>query len=297
MAGPCHVCGDTRSTAVLTTPRLVGPLRRCEGCGLLFVEIQDDRYVFRDGADAARAASVSEAIAETARQELHVDGAVEEAERVVRRVGIARRLDLLGQYRSGGRLLEVGCSGGDLLALAADRGYQPRGVEPNRRLAEHASRVTGLEVFPGTLSEAALPRASADAAILLHVIEHLPEPAAELARLREILAPSGVLMVETPNVDNLFFRLGRARWRQIIPEHLWFYSPDTLRRLLEAQGFRVLQIRPIGKDLSLRLFANRLRRVLGPLAAPAVALSSSGWGGRTLYLDARDVMIAVAERT
>lgn len=296
MARACNLCGGTSAAKVLETPRLEGPLLRCDACGLLFVDARGDRYVFQEGGDAETRARVSEQIAGAARADLHLDPEIEEAERVVRQRGLARRLDLIAEHRGRGRLLEVGCSGGDLLALALARGYTPQGVEPNQRLAEHAAALAGVPVFPGTLSEARLPPGSADIAVMLHVIEHLPDPAAEVDRLYQVLVPGGLLVVETPSANNPVFRRAPGRWRQIIPEHLWFYTPDTLRRLLEGHGFRVRELRTVGKDVSLRLFANRLRRVLGPLAAPAGWLAGTPLGARTFYMDARDVMIAVAER-
>ena len=72
----------------------------------------------------------------------------------------------------------------------------------------------------------------------------------------------GLLVLETPNIDSLPFKLLKARWRQFIPEHYFFFDPKTIARLLLDQGLRVDRVVTIGKYASVDLILNRLSRYL-----------------------------------
>jgi predicted SAM-dependent methyltransferase len=152
-------------------------------------------------------------------------------------------------------------------------------------------------VTTGTLADAALPEASVDVATLWHVIEHLDSPRAALEEVREVLAPGGLLAIETPAADTVWLRLLRGRWRQLIPDHYFFFTRATLARLLEATGFEVVELRKVGKPVSGRFLADRLRRVhptLGAVGKRAVALARAE--ERTVRINPGDIMLAVARR-
>jgi hypothetical protein len=91
-------------------------------------------------------------------------------------------------------------------------------------------------------------------------IEHLPSPSTTLAELHDLIRPGGWLVLETPDISTFWFRLLGARWRQFIPDHRYFYTPDTMTALCRRAGFGVREIRSVGKSMSFRLFASRLGR-------------------------------------
>ena len=71
-----------------------------------------------------------------------------------------------------------------------------------------------------------------------------------------------MLVLETPDINSLPFRLMKARWRQFIPEHYFFFDQTTMTRLLSDCGFKVEKIVRIGKYASAALILNRLSRYL-----------------------------------
>ena len=138
----------------------------------------------------------------------------------------------------GGSLLEVGSAGGDVLERLRAAGYDVRGVEVSRDGCE-ASWKKGLEVFHGTVDELETDERF-DVVFMSHVIEHVLDPVATVAKLHTLLKPGGVLYLETPNVSSLDARLWRGHWGLIhFPRHLVLFDRSTLRRLLEEGGFRV----------------------------------------------------------
>jgi SAM-dependent methyltransferase len=234
-------------------------------------------------------------LAGRARELALVEPAVEQNEQPWRERMARQRLEDLKRFVSGGRLLEVGCSTGEMLQAA--RGpFAVYGVEAD----EASSRVAasrGLDCFCGTLADAKFPDAHFDVAALYHVIEHFPSPRAELGELHRVLKPGGWLAIETPDIANFWFRLLGARWRQFIPDHIFFFTPQTIARLCEESGFEVRELRHVGKAMSARLFISRVGRYHQPTARALAALSGRlGWDGHTLHLNFGDVMRLYARR-
>ena len=294
---PCNLCGASDSHTILRTARLDGPLLRCGRCGFAYVDSEHPRFLVLDGQDQDARGQTFGRINQVAQAELHLDPAVEALEQSVRRRTHLHRLEEIKRFRQKGSLLEIGCGRGEFLELARLEGYSVHGVEPHPQHAAHARGVLGLDVFPGTLSEAFLKDESFDLVVLFHVIEHLRDPSREINRVWQVLKQKGLVVIETPNINTIWFTLLGKRWRQLIPEHYFLFSESTIRRLLESYRFRMLEIKSIGKFVSVRLLLNRLQRMFGGVVSPlALTANLLRLGGGILYLNPGDVMIAFAEK-
>ena len=176
-----------------------------------------------------------------------------------------------------GKLLEIGCFLGLFLDKIRADGWQVVGLEPNRAAAAHARSNHGLDVIDGVLPSARLTTGEFDAVVMLHVIEHLPDPAETLREISRLLKPNGVLVIETPRFDSLSFKLLGRRERSIqCPGHLFFFTEHTLAQLLQKTGFQAVQTERVGRTLTVeRLLYNLglmtrsrgLQRWLGTVAS------------------------------
>lgn len=303
---PCDLCGATESDLVLTTPRLDGPLVRCRDCGLFYVVLPKTEGVGqtticpKPGQTEIRptssVASEMVRLAERAHELDLISPDVEASERPWRELTARERLDDLKRFVTKGRFLEIGCSTGEMLA-AASSSFTAMGVEADERTSR-AARARGLDVFNGALHDARFPDGYFDAAAMYHVIEHVPSPREELRELRRIIKPGGWLVIETPNIATLWYRLLGARWRQFIPDHIFFFTPQTGVRLCESVGFEIRELRSAGKAMSLRLFINRLGRYHRPSATLLEAFSDRlSLSDLTIRLNLGDVMRLYARRT
>jgi SAM-dependent methyltransferase len=310
---PCDLCGAAESDLVLMTPRLDGPLVRCRDCGLFYVVLsekedggrtsicprpgQTEVYIAPSdqSGGSRRAASEMIRLAERARELALVDPEVEAGERPWRELTARERLGDLKRFVTEGRFVEIGCSTGELLD-AASSSFAVMGVEADERTGR-AARAHGLEVVSGTLCDARFPDGHFDAAAMYHVIEHVPSPRLELGELRRIIKPGGWLILETPNIATVWYRLLGARWRQFIPDHIFFFTPRTITRLCEGSGFEVRELRSVGKAMSLRLFINRLGRYHRPSANLLEAVCDRlNLSDLTIRLKLGDVMRLYARR-
>lgn len=154
----------------------------------------------------------------------------------------------------GGRVLDVGCASGGLLALLRPRAGHLAGLELSATAAHAAAQVAD-HVVQGALEDPDLPfeADSFDLVVLADVLEHLADPAAGLARAASWCRPGGgTVLVSVPNVAHWQARLTllRGRWPQedsgtFDASHLRWFDRDALAALLRAAGLREVQLHAI----------------------------------------------------
>lgn len=155
-----------------------------------------------------------------------------------RRLGA--QLDRLG--RPGPvRLLDVGCADGRLLtwwksSRHGDR-LETHGIEMSADAAERA-RTAGHHVITGRFeTDTELEAGTYDLIIAAHVIEHVDDPVAFARRAAELLAPGGLFVVPTPNIDSWDARrFGRWWGGNHFPRHWTFYDPASITELAQRVG-------------------------------------------------------------
>nr|AGS53343.1 methylase [uncultured bacterium contig00014] len=140
---------------------------------------------------------------------------------------------------SQGRVLDIGCATGSLLARLREKGWEATGVEISGPQAEYARRKRKVDIRSLPLEENNFPAGSFDVVLASHLIEHLNDPAGLVREVHRVLVPGGRFFVTTPNIDSLQARLFGSRWRSAIFDHLYLFSARTLSRLLGENGFTV----------------------------------------------------------
>jgi SAM-dependent methyltransferase len=146
--------------------------------------------------------------------------------------------------RESPRILDVGCGPATVLALLKARGFTVHGLDISFEASGIAKRDHDIEVTVGTLDPAIFGDSEFDTVVLLHTLEHVPDPHRVLAQARRILRPAGRLVVQVPNVDSIQCRVFGDRWYGLdVPRHLIDYSRTSLMGLLDATGFEVERVR------------------------------------------------------
>ncbi len=138
-----------------------------------------------------------------------------------------------------GKIFEIGCSNGDLLKLAQKAGFEVEGCD---LIDQNAIRQkTDFPIYEKTLIELKLKSASYDAIIIRNTFEHYFDPAKELAEIKRLLKPGGLLYLKVPNVQFEYGLLCKLAFQVdnlfAPPFHLNHYSPKTLTHFLSIAGF------------------------------------------------------------
>jgi len=185
----------------------------------------------------------------------------------------AHRLAWLRSVRPQGRLLEVGCGPGHLLAKAREAGFEVTGVDANPSCARRARDERSLEVEARLIEESSLPEESFDLVFHVDLLSHFPDPEKALSAMVAKVRPGGRLCFEVGIMAAMSPRWYRWVGRLGFPEHRWFYSMEAVETLLHRVGYQVESVRRYGLLPSLLLI--RLKLVLWPLAGLFVAKPST----------------------
>jgi 2-polyprenyl-3-methyl-5-hydroxy-6-metoxy-1,4-benzoquinol methylase len=275
----CDLCGAGNPRFILDSHGLDGPLVECVRCGFRYVGTRRSALTFGKQSVEETAANVR--AANQGFRHLRL-----QEEHRLALLNAQWRLGLIRKRVPSGRLLEIGCARGDFLRTAHEC-FDVCGVEPNPELAESASKVAPVycDVIERT------PWTGFDVVASFHVIEHVDSPRSFINAAVQRLKQGGMLVIETPNIASLPFKLFKSRWRQFIPEHYFFFSPKTVSQLLSDHGLRIESITTIGKYASLDLIVNRLSRYAPWL--PGI----NGFSQLTFRVNPMDIMLVFATKT
>jgi SAM-dependent methyltransferase len=154
------------------------------------------------------------------------------------------RWETLAHYKSGGAILDLGCSAGGFLLGLSDSSWVKYGIEMSEDVARKARTRTRANVFVGDILDAPFPAESFDAITCFHVLEHLYRPREIFTRVFNWLKPGGVFYFMVPNIDSAGRRLFGTYWYALeLPRHLFHFSPKSLRALAERVGFEKLSLK------------------------------------------------------
>jgi len=149
-------------------------------------------------------------------------------------------------------VLDLGSARGDVCFLLAPRVRKAVGIDASDRavaLAEAERVRRGIEnvrfVQGDVASLEPIPDTSIDVAGAFDLLEHVDEATVRgmLRSLRRVLKPGGFLAAYTPNREHYVERMkARGVVLKQFPEHIAVRRPRELRRLLEEEGWRVLEL-------------------------------------------------------
>jgi SAM-dependent methyltransferase len=134
------------------------------------------------------------------------------------------------------RVLDVGCGWGVNLLALESAGYAATGLDISRKILERIDCPNRRLIEADLTQELPQQRDSADAILVLDVIEHVDDDRGFLRRIAQLLSPGGVAVVSVPARPDLFSEFDR------IQGHRRRYLPDSLQAAFAGSGLEVSQL-------------------------------------------------------
>lgn len=172
-----------------------------------------------------------------------------------------------------GRLLDIGCGNGPLLqAMGRLRpGWMLAGAEQSATVRDRILALPGVALFHAGPLDELTP--GFDLVSMVHVLEHVADPANFLRQAARLLAPGGVLLIQVPSfADNPF--------DAAVADHCTHFTPETLARTVEAAGLEV------------RHRADWIPKEISLVASPVNGATGSGIMPIPASVHARDLELA-----
>jgi len=174
-------------------------------------------------------------------------------------------LSMLGLLEDSWCVGDLGCGTGAVSEVLAPFVRRVIAVDGSSEMLEAAGErladLDNVDLRSGDLEHLPIEDGSLDAATLILVLHHLPDPARVLAEVARTLRPGGRLLV----VDMLSH--DRQEYRSQMG-HVWMgFAEGQLRRMLDAAGLTPTSFRPLPENPAARgpgLFAAAARSTVDP---------------------------------
>ena len=136
-----------------------------------------------------------------------------------------------------GKVLDIGAGDGAFMHPFRKRGFEVVGIEPSQRSRDVAEQ-SGFTVYPGYVqSDTVVPGAPYDVFVSRQVLEHVNDLKGVLAGIRKNLKQDGYGIIEVPSLEKA---VQDSRFYDFFPDHVNYYSLETLSLAMELNGFEVL---------------------------------------------------------
>lgn len=194
----------------------------CEDCGL--VQLKNDAvYYYRDVIRAGGYSTTMEALRKSQYKHFIEFASLE-----------------------GKKIIEVGCGRGEFLGMLSDFPVEGYGTEHKKDLVEIAKEA-GLRVdedFPER-EDHIFKNGPFDAFMSFNFLEHQPNPRTYLKAIYNNLCDEGYGLITVPSFEYI---MEQNSFYEIIPDHIAYYSFESLTHLLNICGFEVLEKETVNRD-------------------------------------------------
>jgi SAM-dependent methyltransferase len=220
----CYLCGKHHEK---TYQRLYQNLYQCEGCGFAWLanrpklEVLDEFY--RQSAAMSDWAKIKSGSIDINRQKTKYKFFYDQI-----------------TYRGLDSVLDVGCGSGKFLS-ALPEDCDGLGVEPNKDSAATCDSpvVDSINKVTGKF----------DMLTYMGVLEHLVDPIQTMKEYDPFLLDNGFVGVCVPNIESLAFKVLREKNCSICPQHLYYYSIDSLNELMSKAGYDIITYTTVEPEL------------------------------------------------
>lgn len=169
-------------------------------------------------------------------------------------------IDLIQKYSlAGKKVVEIGCGRGEYLSIMQQAGADAYGLEQSVE-AVQICKQNGLQVSQGFVEnrEQHIPGGLFDAFFMLNFLEHLPDPNTTLMGICNNLKEDAIGIIEVPNFDMM---LQNNFFAEFIPDHLFYFTKNTLSTTLNKNGFEVIACDDIWHNYIISMIVKKRKKL------------------------------------
>ena len=201
---------------------------------------------------------------------------------LVKSRALREKRKLLENLTTGRTALDYGAGTGDFSAELANNGWSVTSYEPDSnaeaKITEKSNKIS--------LSDSihTLQKESYSCVTLWHVLEHVHKLKETLSTFNNLLERQGALIIAVPNYNSYDAAFYQENWAAYdVPRHLYHFDFESMKTLVENQGFILKEIKPMWFDstyVSLLSEKNQnsnngVQSVIGWLRASIIGLISN----------------------
>lgn len=147
-----------------------------------------------------------------------------------------------------GKLLDIGAGTGAFVNTMAKAGWNCTGLEPDAGARKVAKKNYGITP-QASENLFTLPEQSFDVITMWHVLEHVHRLHEYIEQIKFLLKPGGIALIAVPNYTSKDAEHYGPFWAAYdVPRHLYHFSPQAMRTLVEMHGMEVRETKPMRLD-------------------------------------------------
>lgn len=171
-----------------------------------------------------------------------------------------RKINFMKKYvKNRTKLLDLGSGPGDFAIQTRKTNLKPEVLDISSWAINFAKK-RGLKGYVSDFGFGSLPKKKYEIITAWDVIEHFRDPLKSFRALNHIMAKNALLFLTTPNLNSLDRKILGRYWYGFkkIPEHIFYFSPNSLKYLASITQFEVLEVKTWGFERSLEFFSEKL---------------------------------------
>ncbi|MBW8050583.1 MAG: class I SAM-dependent methyltransferase [Cytophagales bacterium] len=180
----------------------------------------------------------------------HTDRAINPMQlvyKIIRSYTLKGKLSLINSLTKKGNLLDFGCGTGHFLNTCQQAGWNITGYEPDKKANSIAAVLTGKSIYQ-TINSIETTQ-TYDVITLWHVLEHIHDLDTTMKFLFTKIAAHGSVIIAVPNHNSWDTKHYKEYWAGYdVPRHLYHFTPETMKKLVEKHGFKINKTIPMKFD-------------------------------------------------
>lgn len=149
--------------------------------------------------------------------------------------------------KNNSKVLDFGCGIGDFVGICKKNSIQIFGFDLSEYALRHVNKKYDIITF-SSIRSLKVKNGYFDALVSFDVVEHISDYYETLELFHQCLKPGGLLFMTTPNIEGWDAKILKKFWYgyRRFPQHINFFSPRSMKILLEKQEFFLVEIRQWG---------------------------------------------------